>query len=183
MLFRSEGWNGDSFEFDASSSVGGFVEWEWDFGDGITASGEQTSHAWDTGKTYYVVLTAKDADGRQSRAYQSIVIDQRSEGDGDVDALDGATETIATNPYIDEVRVEISVTGDNLIFSSSVTVTFSPPEGEVRQQSITVGSGNTQVLDWIAQGKVGDWTVELESEDFEFSYIVAWELDYRLSAE
>jgi membrane-associated protease RseP (regulator of RpoE activity) len=178
-----EGWNGDSFEFDASSSVGGFVEWEWDFGDGITASGEQTSHAWDTGKAYYVVLTAKDADGRQSRAYQSIVIDQRSEGDGDVDALDGATETIATNPYIDEVRVEISVTGDNLIFSSSVTVTFSPPEGDVRQQSITVGSGNTQVLDWIAQGKVGDWTVELESEDFEFSYIVAWELDYRLSAE
>ena len=53
----------------------------------------------------------------------------------------------------------------------------------MQQQSITVGSGNTQVLDWSTQGEVGEWTVELESEDFEFSYVVAWELDYRLSAE
>ncbi|HIH78960.1 MAG TPA: PKD domain-containing protein, partial [Candidatus Poseidoniia archaeon] len=177
-----EGWNGDSFEFDASSSVGGFVEWEWDFGDGTTANGEQTSHAWDTGKAYYVVLTAKDADGRQSRAYQPIVIDQRSERNDDVDALDSATEAITTNPYNDEVRVEISITGDNLILSSSVTITFSSPEGEIQQQSITVGSGSTQVLDWTAPGEVGDWAIELESEDFEFSYVVAWELDYRLSA-
>ena len=72
---------------------------------------------------------------------------------------------------------------DNLIFSSSVTVTLSSPEGEVQQQSITVGSGNTQVLEWSTQGDVGEWTVELESDDFEFSYVVAWELDYRLSAE
>ncbi|MEE3207857.1 MAG: PKD domain-containing protein, partial [Candidatus Thermoplasmatota archaeon] len=162
-----EGWNGDTFEFDGASSVGGFVEWEWDFGDGTTTNGEQASHVWDMGGAYYVVLTAKDADGRQSRAYQSIVIDQRSEGNGDVDALDSVTETVAASPYIDGVQVEISVTGDNLIFSSSVTVALSSPEGEVQQQSITVGSGNTQVLDWSTQGEVGEWTVELESEDFE----------------
>ena len=38
-----EGWNGDNFDFDASLSVGGFVAWEWDFGDGTPASGESSS--------------------------------------------------------------------------------------------------------------------------------------------
>ena len=177
-----EGWNGDSFDFDASLSVGGFVEWEWDFGDGATASGKEVSHAWDAGGAYYVVLTAKAADGHQSRAYQPVVIDQRAQASGDVDVLDSATETIAANPYIGEVRTVISITGENLLLSSTVTVTLISASGETQQQAVTVGAGNTQSWGWTADGEVGDWRVDLESEDFEFSYEVAWELDYRLAA-
>ena len=48
---------------------------------------------------------------------------------------------------------------------------------------MTVGAGNTQELDWTAEGEVGEWTIELESEDFEFSYELEWVLDYRFTAE
>ena len=179
-----EGWNGDIFEFDASNSVGGFVEWEWDFGDGTTASGEQASHAWDAGGAYYVVLTAKDADGRQSRAYQSVVIDHRAQASGQVGALGSATEEIAANPYIGQVTTQISVTGESPFFlSSTVAVTLTSPSGQLQEQTVTVGAGNTQELSWTADGEVGEWTIELESEDFEFSYELEWVLDYRFTAE
>ncbi len=177
-----EGWNGDIFEFDASNSVGGFVEWEWDFGDGTTASGEQASHAWDAGGAYYVVLTAKAADGHQSRAYQPVVIDQRAQASGDVDVLDSATETIAASPYIGEVRTVITVSGETPLLSTDVTVTLTSPSGETQQQTVTVSQQSTVEWPWTADGEVGDWRVDLESEDFEFSYEVAWELDYRLAA-
>ena len=177
-----EGWNGDSFDFDASLSVGGFVEWEWDFGDGATASGKEVSHTWDAGGAYYVVLTATAADGHQSRAYQPVVIDQRAQASGDVDVLDSATETIATSPYISEVRTVITVSGETPLFSTDVTVTLTSPSGETQQQTVTVSQQSTVEWPWTADGEVGDWRVDLESEDFEFSYEVAWELDYRLAA-
>ena len=66
--------------------------------------------------------------------------------------------------------------------SSTVIVTLISPSGETQQQAVTVGAGNTQSWGWTADGEVGDWRVDLESEDFEFSYEVAWELDYRLAA-
>ncbi len=153
-----------------------------DLGDGANLSVDQVSQDCDAGGDYYVVLTAKDADGRQSRAYQPVVIDQRAQASGDVDVLDSATEAIATSPYIGEVRTVISITGENLLLSSTVTVTLISASGETQQQAVTVGAGNTQSWGWTADGEVGDWRVDLESEDFEFSYEVAWELDYRLAA-
>ena len=48
-----------SFEFDASNSEGAFVTYEWDFGDGNTATGEKVQHNWSQGGLYFVVLTAK----------------------------------------------------------------------------------------------------------------------------
>ena len=70
----TSGWNGEEFIFDASMSNGNFVTYEWDFGDGTTVTGETVNHSWTDGGLYFVVLTAKDAEERQSVAFEQIRI-------------------------------------------------------------------------------------------------------------
>ena len=96
--------------------------------------------------------------------------------------LDSATETIAASPYIGKVRTVITVSGETPLLSTDVTVTLTSPSGETQQQTVTVSQQSTVELPWTADGEVGDWRIDLKSEDFEFSYEVAWELDYRLAA-
>ena len=80
----TKGWSDEVFEFDASGSEGAFVTYQWDFGDGNTAVGEKVQHNWSQGGLYFVVLTASDAEDRQSVAFQEISVDHEENGDGDV---------------------------------------------------------------------------------------------------
>jgi PKD repeat protein len=54
---------GDSVQFDASSSVGDIVSYTWNFGDGSSASGVHATHAYSLAGQYTVVLTIKDSRG------------------------------------------------------------------------------------------------------------------------
>jgi len=57
---------GETISFDASTSYdpdGTIVSYEWDFGDGATATGKTTTHAYTTAGTYTVTLTVTDNDG------------------------------------------------------------------------------------------------------------------------
>jgi len=63
--------------FDASSSKdpdGTIVSYEWDFGDGSSASGAAVSHTYATAsaRSYNVVLTVTDNDGNQATASQTV---------------------------------------------------------------------------------------------------------------
>ncbi len=50
-----------------SSDTDGFIEWyDWDFGDGATASGQTVSHQDASPGTYTVSLTVTDDDGATS---------------------------------------------------------------------------------------------------------------------
>ena len=65
-------------EFSASGSSGGdtrsIVSYEWDFGDGATASGETVTHAWkETGK-YTVVLTVTNDCGATDTATKTVTV-------------------------------------------------------------------------------------------------------------
>jgi PKD repeat protein len=56
----------DSIFFDASSSLdpdGQIVSYTWNWGDGSTGSGRQTTHSYELAATYAVVLTVTDAYG------------------------------------------------------------------------------------------------------------------------
>lgn len=54
---------GDTVQFDASTSKGNIVSYSWDFGDGRTATGVHATHAYGLGGTYTVTLTVKDDRG------------------------------------------------------------------------------------------------------------------------
>jgi PKD repeat protein len=60
--------------FDASTSSGAIVEYQWNFGDGATATGRLAAHAYGTPGTYVVTLTLVDPFGRMATTAQSITV-------------------------------------------------------------------------------------------------------------
>ena len=168
---RTEGWTGDVFEFDAEMSEGAFVTYEWDFGDGNTATGESVSHTWSEGGLYFVVLTAKDGEDRQSVEFQQISINHNQTDEGNVGAGSEASITITANPYIEMVKIYINVTGVNDILpsNSEVTVTITGPSSETPEfsESYSLNNGQTESIKFVADegDLVGEWTVLLESNN------------------
>jgi PKD repeat protein len=62
---------GRTLHLDGSGSFGGvgeMVSYQWDFGDGATASGPQVEHAYTVPGRYYVVLTVTDEAGNTGKA-------------------------------------------------------------------------------------------------------------------
>jgi|GEM_PF-4413859 len=54
---------GSTVTFDASSSTGNILSYEWDFGDGVTGTGVTCDHTYCEAETYYATLTIRDAEG------------------------------------------------------------------------------------------------------------------------
>ena len=174
----TKGWSDEIFEFDASGSEGAFVTYEWDFGDGNTAVGEKVQHNWSQGGLYFVVLTAKDAEDRQSVAFQEISIDHEEGGDGEVDGGDQESVSSLINPYVENINIYINLTGESALpLQEEVTVTITSPSGVVFEEEYTLG-GQPQYVEYKTdEGEmVGDWEISFQSEDptSDFSYNYNW---------
>ena len=174
----TKGWSDEIFEFDASGSEGAFVTYEWDFGDGNTAVGEKVQHNWSQGGLYFVVLTAKDAEDRQSVAFQEISIDHQEGGDGEVDGGDQESVSSSINPYVENINIYINLTGESALpLQEEVTVTITSPSGVVFEEEYTLG-GQPQYVEYKTdEGEmVGDWEISFQSEDptSDFSYNYNW---------
>ena len=174
----TKGWSDEIFEFDASGSEGAFVTYEWDFGDGNTAVGEKVQHNWSQGGLYFVVLTAKDAEDRQSVAFQEISIDHEEGGDGEVDGGDQESVSSSINPYVENINIYINLTGESALpLQEEVTVTITSPSGVVFEEEYTLG-GQPQYVEYKTdEGEmVGDWEINFQSEDptSDFSYNYNW---------
>ena len=69
---------GQQATFDGSPSSdadgGGLVAWNWSFGDGATATGARTSHAYTSPGAYAVTLTVTDAAGLSGSSAQTVVV-------------------------------------------------------------------------------------------------------------
>ena len=176
----TNGWNGEDFDFDASMSNGNFVTYEWDFGDGNTMTGEKVNHSWSEGGLYFVVLTAKDAEDRQSVAFEQVSINQFVEGDGSVGGGSDDNVFATVNPYIDSVNIYINVTGDSgfAFIQSDVTVTINSPSGNVFEEDYLLNNGQTQSISFEANDgeMIGEWEIVLESNDpaSDFTYDYDW---------
>ena len=185
---QTQGWNGEVFEFDAMMSEGAFVTYEWDFGDNNTATGESVSHSWTEGGLYFVVLTAKDSEDRQSVAFEQVSINHFTEGDGSVGGGSDDTVPATVNPYVETVSIYINVTGDNglPIIESDVTVTINSPSGAVFEQDLLLNNGETQAISFsTSEGEmVGGWEIYLESNDpaSDFTYDYDWYNYYQASS-
>ena len=176
----TNGWNDDVFTFDASMSNGNFVTYEWDFGDGTTMTGESVTHSWSEGGLYFVVLTAKDAEDRQSVAVEQVSVNHFAEGDGSVSGGSDDSVVATVNPYVENVSIYISVTGDSGLpfVQSDITVTINNPSGTVFEQDLLLSNGETQELTFeTSEGEmIGDWEISLESNDpaSDFTYDYDW---------
>jgi len=179
---QTEGWTGDVFEFDAEMSEGAFVTYEWDFGDGNTATGESVSHSWSEGGLYFVVLTAKDSEDRQSVEFQQISVNHNQTDEGNVDGGSEASVAIPANPYIEMVKIFVNVTGvnDALPSNSEVTVTITGPSGTEFSESYSLDNGQTAYIEFVADTgvSVGEWELLLESNDPSSPFSPSFDYDY-----
>ena len=174
----TKGWSDEVFEFDASGSEGAFVTYQWDFGDGNTAVGEKVQHNWSQGGLYFVVLTASDAEDRQSVAFQEISIDHEENGDGDVGGGGEDNVLSSINPYVESVNIYLNLTGESALpLQEDVTVTIISPSGIVFEEDYLLGPQPQYVEYKTNQGEmIGDWEISLESNDptSDFSYTYNW---------
>ena len=174
----ANGWSDEVFEFDASGSEGAFVTYQWDFGDGNTAVGEKVQHNWSQGGLYFVVLTASDAEDRQSVAFQEISIDHEENGDGDVGGGGEDNVLSSINPYVESVNIYLNLTGESALpLQEDVTVTIISPSGIVFEEDYLLGAQPQYVEYKTNQGEmIGDWEISLESNDptSDFSYTYNW---------
>ena len=174
----TKGWSDEVFEFDASGSEGAFVTYQWDFGDGNTAVGEKVQHNWSQGGLYFVVLTASDAEDRQSVAFQEISVDHEENGDGDVGGGDEDNVLSSINPYVESVNIYLNLTGESALpLQEDVTVTIISPSGVVFEENYLLGAQPQYVEYKTNQGEmIGDWEISLESNDptSDFSYTFNW---------
>ncbi|MEM4662793.1 MAG: PKD domain-containing protein [Candidatus Diapherotrites archaeon] len=63
-----------TISFDGSKSTGDIVSYEWDFGDGSTATGVKVAHTYTKTGTYTVKLTVRDKAGNTASATKTIVV-------------------------------------------------------------------------------------------------------------
>lgn len=72
---------GQALSLDAGPSVPGtsapITSYGWDFGDGSTATGISTSHAWAHAGTYTITLTVTDSNGDSARTSAPVIITDR----------------------------------------------------------------------------------------------------------
>ena len=186
------GFNGDLFTFDASNSEGAFVTYEWDFGDGNVAEGQSVSHNWSEGGVYFVVLTAKDANDRQSVEFHQVTIDYRDSGSGEVSGGGQDTITRNVNPYINEVNIYMNLTGDsdaaigNNGVSSDITVTIEVDGQAIFSESYNVNKGSTESIQFSINDSetVGEWNLIFESNDgvSDFTYDYNWLVDFEVNS-
>ena len=179
----TQGWTGEVFEFDALMSEGAFVSYEWDFGDNNTATGESVEHSWSEGGLYFVVLTAKDAEDRQSVAFEQVSINQYIEDEGSVNSGDSETVEINVNTYYKMVTINITLTGNSGVplATSDITVTISGPSETLFTDSYSLTNNEVETIQFsVDEGEaVGKWTLLLDSdnqgvEPGDFSYDYEW---------
>jgi PKD repeat protein len=120
---------GEDVTFDASASEdsdGSIESYEWDFGDGETATGEQVTHAFDDAGDYDVELEVEDDDGVTDTVTETITVSE-APNEGPTAAFDASP----ADPEVGEdVTLDASDSDDSDGEIDSYEWTITPPGGE-----------------------------------------------------
>ncbi|WP_226005734.1 PKD domain-containing protein [Natrinema salinisoli] len=143
---------GESATFDGADSAdpdGTIAGYEWDFGDGATASGETVSHAYDETGQYTVRLEVTDDDGNSDTATATVSVEEESD-----EAPIARLEVIPASPSV----------GEQVTFDGSGS---SDPDGTITGYEWVVdgeevGTGDTAEYTFDA---TGTYDVELTVTD------------------
>ena len=139
---------GETVSFDGSASdPDGTVEsYEWDFGDGSTATGATPSHAYSSTGTYTATLTVTDSYG--TTASDSVTVD--------------VSQNTSPSVSLSANRTE-AAPGDPISFSGSAT----DSDGSITGYEWALGDGTTATgtSTTHSYGSTGTYTVELTATD------------------
>ena len=127
---------------DSSDADGSIESYEWDFGDGETATGQSVSHTFDSAGDYTVELTVTDDDGATATATQSVSVSSAPEP-GNFQVADLEAPSSATQG--DNVTVEATVenTGDE---AATQSVAFTFDGTQLDSQDLTLSDGKNETV-------------------------------------
>lgn len=142
---------------------GTVVSWNWDFGDGSTATGSVSSHTYAAAGYFYSTLTVIDDTGAPSTAFATIHVQgggARSEATGDAGDVFGG---VFSGSYLD-TRTQDGVA--EVLIESQTGGSPSTRKSQLEHEwSLTVAPGGSQSF------FVDAWhTPNTEGDDFEFEY-------------
>jgi len=169
-----------------STDPDGYVDaWEWEFGDGATATGQNAVHSYDEPGDYRIGLTVTDEDGQTATASTTVSVqsgtcgtDERTEEfSGTVESDEGRDTSTYSFATDEPCLVEITYEGNDefILYASQRSSDFLQTEcqGEVvlrprdirtldTSGDLTVGifSGNGQ------DSPTGDWTATVTETGF-----------------
>ncbi|WP_256297078.1 PKD domain-containing protein [Haloarchaeobius salinus] len=121
----------DSVTFDATgSTVAGSGSYQWDFGDGTTATGDTPTHSYDTSGTYTVTLTITDENGDTNTTTRTVTVTQYTPPFfkvTDLSATETATpgETITVNTTVTNTGETADTQYVDYVFNASDTLTVA----------------------------------------------------------
>jgi len=123
---------GEDVTFSASDSTdsdGAIESYEWDFGDGQTATGEQVTHSFDAAGEYTVEVTVTDDDGATDTATETVAVSEAPNAEPTA-----AFDASPADPAVDEdVTLDASASEDSDGSIDSYEWTITPPSGETEE--------------------------------------------------
>ncbi|NHN41408.1 S8 family serine peptidase [Halorubellus sp. JP-L1] len=177
---------GETVSVDASASSdgdGSIDSYEWDFGDGSTASGVTASNAYASAGDYAITLTVTDDDGASDTASQSVTVESESGGScGDTSTSESADGYLYG--YYDDQSFTYGI---ELADPCQATVSLEGPSGtdfdlyvtfdgrtpstyDYDARSITYGSDEQIVVDDVDAGQ--EFGILVDSYDGSGSFTV-----------
>ncbi|UTF54761.1 PKD domain-containing protein [Natronosalvus rutilus] len=109
----------ETVTFNASASIGNLTAYEWNFGDGATATGSVVTHSFDTIDTYDVTLTVTDDNGTTKTVTEPVSVG----GHTAIEHGDGTT-TSDSGVYADAPTIRTTVPDATVEFGGEANTTF-----------------------------------------------------------
>ncbi|AKB18679.1 PKD domain-containing protein [Methanosarcina sp. WWM596] len=129
------------------------TEWNWDFGDGATSTGQNSVHTYSAAGNYTASLTVNNANGTDSKRSTILVFPVYAyvtKGDGTVSLIDTATREITGNISVGINPYEIAVTQDGTVYVAN------SGDGSENSSSISIIDTATKtVIDTLSAGGNG----------------------------
>ncbi|WP_135305364.1 PKD domain-containing protein [Haloarcula amylovorans] len=156
---------GEELTFDATASDDGSIaSYEWDFGDGETATGQSVTHTFDATGDYDVELTVTDDEGATATATQTVSVNA-APAPASFDLSNLNVESPVTQGDTATVTATVENTGDE---EATQTVAFDLDGSQADSQSVTLAGGASQQVSFDVDTtdlSTGDHTVAVATDD------------------
>jgi PKD repeat protein len=159
--------SGEAVSFDASASGdadGSIASYEWDFGDGETATGASPSHTYDAAGDYDVTLAVTDDDGATDTETQTVSVSEAPDP-ASFQVSNLSVESPVTQGDDASVTATVENAGDE---EDTQTVALSVDGSQADAESVTLDGGESDEVSFAVDTtglSVGDHDVTLSTDD------------------